>query len=54
MDRSVAHLNIQRYRQMLEQESDDGKRALLERLIAEEQARLQQSQSGGTPPKSDG
>jgi len=40
MDRSVAHLNIQRYRRLLAEEADDAKRALLQRLLAEEEAKL--------------
>ena len=54
MDRSVARLNIQRYRQLLAEEIDEAKRALLQRLLAEEEAKLAGSQAADPPPKSDG
>ena len=47
MDRSVAHLNIERYRRMLAEETDEAKRRTLMRLLAEEEAKLR-----GLPPNS--
>ncbi len=45
MDRSVAHLNVERYRRLLMEESDEAKRLILTRLLAEEEAKLR----GATP-----
>lgn len=40
MDRTVAHLNIEHYRRLLEKETDESRRQLLMRLLAEEEAKL--------------
>ena len=40
MDRTVARLNIERYRQMLATETDEARRQVLLRLLAEEEAKL--------------
>ena len=40
MDRTVAHLNIEHYHKLLAQETDDTKRQMLLRLLAEEEAKL--------------
>jgi hypothetical protein len=40
MDKAVAQLNIERYRKLLFTETDPSKRATLERLLAEEEAKL--------------
>jgi len=40
MDRTVAHLNIEHYRRLLAKETDDTRRQLLMRLLAEEEAKL--------------
>ena len=40
MDRTVAHLNIEHYRRLLAAESDEAKRKVLRKLLAEEEAKL--------------
>ncbi len=40
MDRTVARLNVEHFRQLLAQETDETRRALLQRLLAEEEAKL--------------
>ena len=40
MDRFVARQNIEHYRDMLAKEPDEHKRAVLARLLAEEEAKL--------------
>ena len=40
MDRTVAHLNIEYYRRLLGTETDEERRRLLFRLLAEEEAKL--------------
>jgi len=40
MDRTVAHLNIEHYRRLLAAETDESKRKTLQRLLAEEEAKL--------------
>jgi hypothetical protein len=40
MDRSVAELNIQHFRRLLEVETDPDTRRIIERLLAEEEAKL--------------
>ena len=40
MDKSVAHLNIDHYRRLLEKETDEQRRQTLLRLLAEEQAKV--------------
>lgn len=45
MDRTVAELNIKHFRKLLESESDPDKRRTIERLLAEEEAKLSQATS---------
>jgi len=40
MDRTVARLNIEHYRRLLARETDETRRQLLQRLLAEEEAKL--------------
>ena len=40
MDEFVARLNIEHYRKVLTTETDETKRALIEKLLADEEARL--------------
>jgi hypothetical protein len=40
MDKMVARLNIEHYRQQLAEQTDESKRQLLLRLLAEEEAKL--------------
>jgi hypothetical protein len=40
MDRSVARLNIEHYRKLLAQETDETRRQTIMRLLAEEEAKL--------------
>lgn len=40
MDRAVARLNIEHYRRLLAAETDEQKRRVLQKLLAEEEARL--------------
>jgi hypothetical protein len=40
MDRTVARLNVERFRKLLAEEVDEGKRKTLLRLLAEEEAKL--------------
>ena len=40
MDRTVAHLNIEHYRRLLAKETDEARRQLLMRVLAEEEAKL--------------
>jgi hypothetical protein len=40
MDKDVARLNIEHFRKLLERETDDAKRTMLLRLLAEEEAKL--------------
>lgn len=46
MDRTVAHLNIEHYRRLLEKETDETRRQTLLRLLAEEEAKI-----AGNAPK---
>ena len=43
VDRSVAHLNIVYYKRLLERETDEARRLLLLRLLAEEEAKIAES-----------
>jgi hypothetical protein len=40
MDRSVARLNVEHYRRLLETETDEARRRTLLRLLAEEEVKL--------------
>ena len=41
MDRSVARLNIEHFKKLLAEETDDQKRQILSQLLAEEEAKLE-------------
>ncbi len=45
MDRTVADLNIEHFRKLLSSEVDPVKRQTLERLLAQEEAKLKQAQA---------
>lgn len=45
MDRTVADLNIEHFKKLLESEKDEARRQLLLRLLAEEEAKLAASRS---------
>jgi len=40
MDKTIARLNIEHYRRLLARETDDARRRKIERLMAEEEAKL--------------
>ncbi|MGA7972533.1 MAG: hypothetical protein WCA36_06980 [Pseudolabrys sp.] len=40
MDRTVARLNVEHFRRLLAQETDETRRSILQRLLAEEEAKL--------------
>ena len=40
MDRTVAHLNVEHFHHLLERETDETKRKMILRLLAEEEAKL--------------
>jgi len=40
MDRSVARLNVEHYRKLLANETDETRRQMIMRLLAEEEAKL--------------
>jgi len=40
MDKSVARLNIEHFRRLLAQETDESRRQLLLKLLAEEEAKI--------------
>lgn len=48
MDRVVARLNIEHYRRLLATELDEAKRRALQRLLAEEEAKLANAGTSGT------
>ena len=57
MDKTVAHLNIEHYKRLLETETNQEKRALLQRLLKEEEAKLASAKAAtdkGRPPSSAG
>ena len=43
VDRSVAYLNIAHYKRLLARETDEARRQLLLRLLAEEEAKIAES-----------
>ena len=45
MDRAVAHLNIEHYRRLLAEETDETRRQTILRLLAEEEAKRADFQS---------
>ena len=40
MDRTVAHMNIEHYRRLLAVETDEARRQVLQRLLAEEESKI--------------
>jgi hypothetical protein len=54
MDKFVAKANIQHYRKKLAQETDETQRQLLERLVAEEEAKLDGLNQPTTTKRSQG
>ncbi len=50
MNRTVARLNIEHYKRLLETDIDEPKRRTVEGLLAEEQAKLA-SMADSVPPK---
>jgi len=48
MDRTVAHLNIEHYRRLLAAETDESKRKVLQKLLAEEEAKLARARQDAT------
>jgi len=54
MDRTVADLNIAHFKKLLESETEPAKRETIERLLAEEEAKLARTQTdnAGKPNKS--
>jgi hypothetical protein len=40
MDRTIARLNIEHFRRLLAKETDESRRQVLQRLLAEEEAKL--------------
>jgi hypothetical protein len=51
MDRSIARLNIEHFRRLLATETDEARRKILQRLLAEEEAKLADSGPEGDNPK---
>ena len=47
MDRTVARLNIEHYRRLLAQETDETRRQTLIRLLEEEEAKLKTANTPG-------
>lgn len=48
MDKTIAELNIQHFKKLLETETDPVKRQTLQRLLAEEEAKLAQANKTGS------
>ena len=51
MDRLVAGLNIEHYRNLLGHESDSGKRQVLQKLLAQEEKKLVAAEAEHTKKK---
>ncbi len=51
MDRTVARFNIEHYRRLLAQETDETRRQTLGRLLAEEEAKLFGLNNPEKPPR---
>jgi hypothetical protein len=49
VDRSVAQLNIEHYRRLLAEETDESRRQLLLRLLAEEEAKVPAPKGSSKP-----
>ena len=54
MDRTVADLNIAHFRKLLATETDPAKRQTIERLLAEEEAKLARTQAKSPVPLAKG
>jgi hypothetical protein len=54
MDRTIARLNIEHYKRLLERETDGAKRQTIMLLLAEEEAKLPANPDGKTPAFSGG
>ena len=52
MDRTVARLNIEHYQRLLAQETDENRRLMLQRLLAEEEAKLRDVNPSATKSRS--
>ncbi len=52
MDRSVARLNIEHYRRLIADETDNERRQVLLRLLAEEEAKLNGASAPAPAPRS--
>jgi len=50
LDRTVASLNIEHYKRLLATETDESRRELLLRLLAEEEAKLSKTNRPDAPP----
>ena len=50
MDRTVAHMNVEHYRRLLAVETDETRRQILLRLLAEEEAKLTDFKPPGKTP----
>ena len=48
MDRTVAHMNVEHYRPLLAVETDEARRQVLLRLLAEEEAKISGSKLSDT------
>ena len=48
MDRTVAHINVEHYRRLLAVETDEARRQVLLRLLAEEEAKISGSKLSDT------
>lgn len=49
MERFIHNENIRRYRRLLDEEKNEDKRAIIRKLLAEEEAKDVHASPGGTP-----
>jgi hypothetical protein len=54
MDKTVADLNIEHFKKLLAAETDPVKRRTIERLLAEEEAKLALAKAAKTTPRDKG
>jgi hypothetical protein len=47
VDRTVAHMNVEHYRRLLAGETDEARRQVLLRLLAEEEAKINDGKTAG-------
>jgi hypothetical protein len=47
MAKDIVQLNIERFRRLLAETTDESQRQIIERLLAEEEAKMSPSSSGG-------